>query len=170
MGYPVHHADRAVHAALRKGGAGVKLIAKLFPESLRRGAIDRKILGGLVFGQPKKLQQLEKILHPLVWKAEKKFLQQARAQKAAIAILEIPLLFETGGEKRFDAVICVTASRKVQTARVLARPGMTAARLKSILARQMPDKDKRRLADFVVRTDAGLQDTRKKLRDIINKL
>jgi dephospho-CoA kinase len=170
MGFPVYHADKAVHEALRKGGKAVKPVAKLFPESLRRGAIDRKILGRLVFGNPRKLKQLEKILHPFVWQAEAVFLQQARKAKACAAILEIPLLFETGGEGRFDAVLCVTAPPAVQKARVMARPGMTLARFKAIRARQMPEAAKRRKADYIIPTGKSLAETKKHLRRVMKTL
>jgi len=168
MGLPVYHADRAVHDLLRKNGKAVKPVARAFPEALRRGAIDRAVLGPLVFGQPRKLKRLEKILHPLVQEAEKAFLKNARRMEAPAAVLEVPLLFETGGEKRCDTVLCVTAPRVVQRARVLARPGMTEAKLKAILKRQMPDKQKRAKADYVIHTGASYADTRQQLRRVMN--
>ena len=168
MGLPVYHADRAVHDLLRKNGNAVKPVARAFPEALRRGAIDRAVLGPLVFGQPRKLKRLEKILHPLVQEAEKAFLKNARRMEAPAAVLEVPLLFETGGEKRCDTVLCVTAPRVVQRARVLARPGMTEAKLKAILKRQMPDKQKRAKADYVIHTGASYADTRQQLRRVMN--
>ncbi len=169
MGLPVYHADKAVHKALGKGGKGVKPVAKLFPNALQKGAISRKILGRLVFGAPHKLTQLEKILHPFVWQAEGVFLQKARKQKTCAAILEIPLLFETGGEGRFDAVLCVTAPPAVQKKRVLSRPGMTLARFKAILARQMPETVKRRKADYIIPTGKSLADTKKHLQHSVMK-
>lgn len=169
-GLPVYHADRAVHALLRKGGKAVKPVGRLFPEALKHGAISRKILGPLVFGNARKLRKLEAILHPLVRQAERDFLEKARRGKARAAVLEIPLLFETGGEKRCDIVLCVTAPRKVQKARVLARPGMTAAKFKAILKRQMPDRLKRARADHVIRTGNGYADTEKQLRRILGRL
>jgi len=170
FGLPIYDADKAVHGLLQKGGKAVKPVAKLFPECVNKGAIDRAILGRLVFGKPAQLKKLEKILHPLVRRAERDFLKQARRDKAPAAVLEIPLLFETGAEDRCDITICVTATRAVQKARVLKRKGMTSQRLAAILQRQMPDKDKRNRADFVVRTHKGRVDTRRQLQDIIKKL
>jgi dephospho-CoA kinase len=170
MGFPVYHADRAVHDALRKGGKAVKPVARLFPKALQKNAIDRKILGYLVFGYPRKLKQLEKILHPFVWQAEAMFLKQARKAKAPAAILEIPLLFETGGEGRFDAVLCVTAPYAVQKARVMARPRMTEARFKAIRARQMKDSEKRKKSDYIIHTGKGLADTRTQLKRVMDTL
>jgi dephospho-CoA kinase len=170
MGFPVYSADHAVHTLLRQGGKAVKPVAKLFPESLKKGAIDRAIVGRLVFGQPAKLKQLEKILHPLVHEVEKDFLKQAKKDKAKAVILEIPLLFETGADKRCDYVICVSAPKAVQKERVMLRKGMTAARLKAILSRQMPDAEKRRRADFVVQTGVSRVDTRKQLLSIMEGL
>jgi dephospho-CoA kinase len=164
MGFPVYHADRAVHGLLRKGGKAVKPVARLFPEALRRGAIDRAVLGPIVFNRPAKLKKLERILHPLVREEEKIFLAKARKAKARAAILEIPLLFETKGEKRCDAVLCVTAPKAVQKARVLARPGMTEAKFRAIVSRQMPDKEKRAKADYVIDTGTDVAATRKQLR------
>jgi dephospho-CoA kinase len=170
MGLPVYYADRVVHNLLRKNGGAVKPVARAFPEALKRGAINRTVLGRIVFGDPVKLKELERILHPLVRKTEKTFLQKARRQKAPTAILEIPLLFETGGQKRCDAVICVTAPRAVQKARVLVRPGMTEAKFEAILKRQMSDRQKRAKADYVIHTGKGYADTRKQLRRVIDIL
>ncbi len=170
MGFPVYHADRAVHDALRKGGKAVKPVARLFPEAFCNGAIDRKILGKLVFGLPAKLKRLEKIIHPFVWEAEAAFLKQAEAEQASAAILEIPLLFETGGEKRFDVVLCVTAPYAIQKKRVMARPRMTEARFKVILDRQMKDSKKRKKADYIIHTGKGFADTRKQLRRVMDIL
>lgn len=170
FGLPVYNADRAIHDLLRKGGKGVKPVAKLFPEALKRGAMDRKIIGQSVFHHPAKLKRLEKILHPLVHKIEKDFLNQAQTKKAAAVILEIPLLFETGADKRCDIVICVTAPKHVQKTRVLIRKHMTKERFKAILARQMPDAEKRKKADYVVQTGKGYVDTRRQLSKIMDEL
>jgi len=169
-GYPVHDADQAVHKLMRKGGKAVKLIATSFPGSLRRGAVDRTILGHMVFGKPTLLKKLEKILHPLVRDEENEFLAKAGKRKAVAAILDIPLLFETGGQKRCDYVLCVTAPLKVQTARVMQRPGMTPAKLKAILARQMPDAKKRKRADFVIDTGGTRAATEKQLRRALTEM
>lgn len=170
FGFPVYSADRAVHSLLRKGGKAVKPVAKIFPESLKRGAIDRKILGQQVFGKPQKLRQLEKIIHPLLRDIEGAFLKQAAKKKAAAAILEIPLLFETKADKRCDITLCVKAPQAVQKARVLARKGMTPARLKAILARQMSSVEKCKRADYVVPTGKSRKDTQKFLRKLFDKV
>ena len=166
MGFPIYSADAAVHSVLKKGGRAVAPVARLFPETLRRGAIDRKSLGRAVFGQPEKLRQLERIIHPLLRAQERAFLQQARRAKARAAILEIPLLFETGAERRCDITLCVTAPRAAQKARVLARPGMNEEKLRAILARQMSNAEKCRRADYIVPTGRGLATTEKRLRRI----
>ncbi|HEU0117692.1 MAG TPA: dephospho-CoA kinase [Alphaproteobacteria bacterium] len=169
FGLPIYSADKAIHDLLKKGGRGVKPVAKLFPSALKNGVIDRKIVGRDVFHHPKKLQQLERILHPLIRGAEKEFLAKARKKKVAAAVLEIPLLFETKGQSRCDFTICVTAPKKVQEERVLGRMHMTKARFEAILQRQMPDAQKRKLADYVVQTGKGLADTKRQLKAILKK-
>jgi dephospho-CoA kinase len=148
----------------------VKPVARLFPETLKRGAIDRKRLGHIVFNEPGKLKKLETILHPLVRQEEHKFLQKTRKRKTRAAILEIPLLFEVGDHERCDAVICVTAPKKVQKARVMQRRGMTAEKFKAIRARQMPEAQKRKMADFVVDTGGSRAVTKKQLRDVLDSI
>ncbi len=170
FGLPIYSADEAVHALLGAGGAAVKKVAKIFPEAVRDDAIDRRILGKLVFGDREKLKALENILHPLVHKAEQNFLRAARREKCPMAVLEIPLLFETGAEKRCDVTLCVTAPKAVQRARVLHRKGMTAEKYKAIVAHQMPDAEKRRRADYVVPTGVNHAVTRKRLRAIIDEI
>jgi dephospho-CoA kinase len=170
FGLPVYNADHAVHALLRKGGKGVKPVARLFPRALKNGAIDRAVLGQSAFGEPAKLKKLERILHPLARRTEREFLKQARRRKVAAAVLEIPLLFETGAEKRCDVTLCLTASKAAQKARVLRRKGMNAVKLAAILKRQMPDSEKRRRADYVIRTDVSRGDTKRHLRKIIQRL
>ena len=170
-GLPVHDADSAVHALLAPGGKAVRQVAKLLPAALTKaGGIDRKVLGQAVFSQPVLLTKLETILHPLVRRAELAFLRQARGAGAGCAILDIPLLFETGGDRRCDVTICVSAPAQAQLERVLKRRGMTLARFKAIRARQLPDIEKRRRADHVVRTDGSLAATRRQLRRIIDGL
>ncbi len=170
FGLPVYEADKTVHRLLRKNGKAVKPVARLFPAAFKRDAIDRKEVGKLVFGQPQLLKKLEAILHPLVRRAEKEFLAKARKQKKPAIILEIPLLFETGGEKRCDATLCVTAPPAVQKKRVMQRPGMTAQKLKAILGRQMPDMEKQKRADFVIQTGGTYADTKKQLRAVLECL
>jgi dephospho-CoA kinase len=151
-GIPVHDADAAVHRLLARGGGAVTLVAAAFPEALKDGAIDRTALGRQVFGDPEALNRLEAILHPLVRQSERRFLARVRRERRAVAVLDIPLLFETGGQRRCDVVLVVSAPRRIQLARVLGRPGMSAARLAGIEARQMSDAEKRRRADFVIAT------------------
>ncbi|MBI1272999.1 MAG: dephospho-CoA kinase [Alphaproteobacteria bacterium] len=171
MGCAVHNADAAVARALSNPrGAAARKIARLFPAAFRRGKIDREKLRACVLGNAAALRRLERILHPPVRAAERTARTQARAQRKPALVLDIPLLFETKGEARCDAVIVVTASAAVQKKRVLARPGMDAARLRFIRARQMPDAEKRRRADFVVRSDRGRAAMRKQLKQALQKI
>ena len=155
MGCAVHDADMAVHRALGPGGAAVDAVAALFPQAHLHKAIDRNILGALVFGQPDKLRQLEAILHPLVRAAEQEKIARARAAGRKAIVQDVPLLFETAGAQRCDATICVTAPAAIQRRRVLSRPGMSAEKFAQILAAQLPDAEKRRRADYVVHTGYG---------------
>jgi len=154
-GVPVYDADRAVHKLSEKGGRAVPAIAQAFPEAIRDGAVDRTALGALVFKNPKALKQLESILHPLVAKERTAFLRRHRARRAALVVLDIPLLFETGSEGLADYILVVSAPAFLQTARVMARPGMNAEKLRGILSHQMADRDKRRRADLVIPTGTG---------------
>lgn len=168
LGYPVHDADAEVHRLYE--GDAVAPIAQLYPDVINDGRVDRSLLSARVLGSPQKLKQLEAVIHPLVRAAETNFLSRARADGAAIAILDIPLLFETGAEKRCDAVAVVTAGPDIQRARVLARPGMTEDKLARILARQMPDTEKRSRADFVVDTGHGLDAARAAVQSIVHQV
>lgn len=156
LGIPVYDADAAVHTLYAAGGRGVGPIAAAFPAALREGAIDREALGREVLEDPDALKRLEGIIHPLVRQEQMIFLREAEEAGADIVVLDIPLLFETGGETRVDYVAVVSAPYEVQRARVLARPGMTEAKFNAILAKQMPDAEKRARADFVIETDQGL--------------
>lgn len=168
LGIPVHDADAEVHRLLGPGGAAVAPVARAFPDSrAANGAINRAALGRTVFADPGALKRLEKILHPLVRKAERTFLARARRQRQALVVLDIPLLFETGGEKRCDGVIVVSAPKAIQHARVLARRGMTREKLAGIEARQMPDAEKRRRADIVIDTSLGRRHSLAHLRRAI---
>lgn len=169
MGVPVCDSDAVVHRLLARGGAAVGAIAAAFPGVVVDGAVDRRALGAAVFGNPAALKALEAIVHPRVLAAQHAFLRQAARRGVRVACLDIPLLFETHGERRVDRTIVVSAPLRVQRARVLARPGMTAEKFAGILARQMPDAQKRRRADFVVNTGGGRLGTRRVLREIINK-
>ncbi|MBM3583672.1 MAG: dephospho-CoA kinase [Alphaproteobacteria bacterium] len=154
-GVPVFDADAAVHALFAPGGEGVAPVLAAFPGLARDGGIDRAALGRRVFGDTAALARLEAIVHPLVRRREAAFLACVRRRRRAVAVLDIPLLFETGGEKRCDLVVVVDAPPFVQGARVLRRPEMTRARLRDILARQMPATAKRRRADAVIPTGRG---------------
>jgi dephospho-CoA kinase len=152
-GVPVHDADAAVHSLYR--GEAAPLIEAAFPGTVIDGVVERGKLGPRVIGQPSELKRLEEIVHPLVRQAERDFLEAAVRAGHPIAVLDVPLLLETGGEARCDAVLVVTAPTEVQRARVMARPGMTEATLAAVLAKQMPDAEKRRRAHFVVDTGHG---------------
>jgi len=169
LGVPVHDADATVHRLLRRGGAGVAPVAKKFPAAVRDGAVDRPALGKIVFADPKALKALEAILHPLVRRAESRFLAAHRRRGTKIVALDIPLLYETGAETRCDAVIVVSAPRRVQLGRVLGRPTMTAAKLAGIEARQASDAERRRRADFVVPTGLGKRESLARIAAILRK-
>ena len=170
MGLPVHSADDAVHALLGKGGKAVKPIQKLFPDAVKDGAVDRQALGKMVFGNPAQLKKLENILHPLVQKDEAEFVKRARKDKAQAVVLEIPLLFETDAQVRCDVVMVTTAPLPVRKERVLKRKGMTPAKFNAIVKQQMPEKEKRGYADFVVTTETSRADTERQLRFILAKI
>lgn len=147
---PIFDADQAVHELQAVGGRAVRPIEAAFPGTTRGGAVDREALRRAVLGNPIALKQLERIVHPLVRDAEKRFLAAARRAGKSLVVLDIPLLLETGGEKRVDLVVVVSAPAPVQAVRVMRRPGMTRERLSAIRARQMPDAAKRRKADVVI--------------------
>ena len=164
-GVPVHDADAAVHRLYE--GAAVKAIEAAFPGTTADGKVDRNLLAVRVLDDAAALKGLEAIVHPLVREAERLLLAEAEARGENIAVLDIPLLFETGGDWRVDAVVVVSAPPEVQRARVLERPGMTMAKLDAILAKQMPDEEKRRRADFVVDTSQGFDTARDQVRAIL---
>lgn len=153
-GAAAYDADRAVHRLYC--GRAAPLIEAAFPGTTVGGQVDRKLLGDRVIGNAEAIARLEGIVHPLVREEEARFLETARAAGCRVAVLDIPLLFETGGDERVRATVVVTASAAVQRDRVLARPGMTAERFEAILERQMPDAEKRRRAHFLVDTSAGM--------------
>lgn len=171
LGVPLFDADRTVHRLLAPGGAAVVRVAAAFP-GVRdaAGGIDRRRLGARVFGDPAALARLEAILHPMVAAAERRFVAQARARRDSLVVLDVPLLFESGGARRCDQVLVVSAPAFLQRQRVLRRPGMTKARLAAILAQQMPDREKRRRADFVVPTGLGRGLTLRRLKAILRML
>jgi dephospho-CoA kinase len=159
-----------VHALYAKGGAAVAPIAALAPEAVTDGAVDRAALAARIARDPALLEKIEAIVHPLVFAAQRQFIEECRRRGAAMAVLDIPLLFETGRQADVDCVIVATAPPEVQRRRVLARPGMTEEKLRALLARQMPDAEKRRRADFLVDTSQGLDHARAQVRHIADSL
>jgi dephospho-CoA kinase len=170
LGIPVFDADAAVHRLQARGGRAVAPIAAAFPGSVRDGMVDREVLRRAVLGQPVALKRLERIVHPLVRAEERRFLGTARRQGRRLAVLDIPLLFETRGEARCDFVLVVSAPGAVQRARVLRRPGMTPERMAAILARQTPDAEKRRRADFIIRTGLSRHFAQRGIRRLLERL
>jgi len=170
LGVPVHDADGAVHALMGPGGRAVRKVAEIFPQALADNRIDRKVLGDLVFGDTPALRRLEAIIHPLVRQSSAAFLAAARRGRARLAVLDIPLLYESGGERSVDAVIVVSAPRQIQRQRVMGRPGMTEEKFRAILARQVPDAEKRRRADYVVLTGGHRGETFRQLKRIVGEL
>jgi len=154
-GVPVHDADAAIHALLAPGGAGVAPVAAAFPGVRAGAAIDRAKLGRLVFANPAALRRLEAILHPLATASGRAFLRFHARNRRRLVCLDVPLLFETGGQRRCDFIVVVSASATIQRQRALARPGMDETKLAGILARQMPDAEKRRRADLVAVSALG---------------
>ncbi|WP_040490145.1 dephospho-CoA kinase [Fulvimarina pelagi] len=164
-GVPVYSADAAVHRLY--AGRAVPLIEEAFPGTVVDGSVDRQKLGEAVVGNREAMKRLEAIIHPLVREEETAFLEREREKGAAVAVLDIPLLFETGGDMRCDKVVVVTAPHDIQRSRVLARPGMSDAKFKNILAAQMPDADKRERADFLIDTSKGMDAARFQVREVI---
>ncbi|MEM1376964.1 MAG: dephospho-CoA kinase [Pseudomonadota bacterium] len=168
MGIPVHDADATVHDLYRK--EAVPLIEDAFPGTTKNGEVDRTLLSQRVLGMPEEMKRLEAIVHPLVWKREQLFLQKSEEAGAAVVVLDIPLLFEVGAFDRVDKVLVVTAPADVQRQRVLARKGMTEERLSAILAKQMPDEEKRKRADYIIDTSLGLDHARDQVEHIVQSL
>ena len=169
-GVPVYDADAAVHILMAKGGEAVAPVEAAFPGVVEDGAVNRPELGKRVFGKPDELKRLEKIIHPLVGRAQRRFLEQAQRRGEKMVVLDIPLLFETGGNKYVDVSVVVSAPAFLQRQRVLARPGMTGERLNHILAQQMPDAQKRKRADFIVPSGLGKAVALRAVRGIIQAL
>ncbi|HYZ43839.1 MAG TPA: dephospho-CoA kinase [Xanthobacteraceae bacterium] len=165
-GVPVHDADAVVHRLY--DGEAAAAIEAAFPGTTTAGKVDREKLAARVLGDGAALKRLEEIVHPLVQAAERRLLAEAQARGEKVAVLDIPLLFETGGEERVDAVVVVSAPADVQRSRALERPGMTVDKLDAILAKQMPDAEKRRRADFVVDTSRGFAAARAEVRAILD--
>ncbi len=169
-GVPVWDADAAVHEIYARGGAAVEPVRARFPDAVVDGAVDRERLSGLVLGDDAAIRDLERIVHPLVGDHRAAFRAEADAAGAEIVVVDVPLLFETGGEKKVDAVVVVSASAAQQRVRVLARPGMTEAKFESILARQTPDAEKRRRADHVIDTSVSLAETEARVAALVASL
>ncbi|MGA8172121.1 MAG: dephospho-CoA kinase [Methylocystis sp.] len=167
-GAPVYDSDRLVHEIYR-GPAALEL-ERAFPGVTVDGVVDRERLSRAVLGDAEAMKRLEAIVHPLVWEGRRRFLEEETRRGAKIAVLDIPLLFETGADKDVDAIVVVSAPESVQRSRVLARPNMTQEKFRAILARQTPDAEKRRRADFIVHTDAGLDAARGEVRAILRTL
>ena len=164
-GVPVYDADATVHQLYE--GEAVPAIEAAFPGTTADGKVDRKKLSARVVHDPAAIRQLEQIVHPMLGASRQKFFDEAERSGAPVAVVDVPLLFETGGEKRVDAVVVVTTSPENQRARILARGTMTSEGLDAILARQLPDAEKRKRADFVVDTSHGLDPVRAQIRDIL---
>jgi dephospho-CoA kinase len=166
-GVPVYDADATVHRLYE--GEAVPVIEAAFPGTTANGKVDRNKLSAQVVHDPAAMKQLERIVHPMLGASRQKFLLDAEQSGAPIAVVDIPLLFETGGEKRVDAVVVVTTTPEIQRKRILSRDNMTGEKLDAILARQLPDAEKRVRADFVVDTSDGLEPVRARIRDILQQ-
>jgi len=166
-GVPVYDADATVHMLYE--GEAVPAIEAAFPGTTADGKVDRNMLSARVVHDPAAIKRLEQIVHPMLGASRQKFLDDAERSGAPVAVVDVPLLFETGGEKRVDAVVVVTTTPELQRQRILARDNMTSEKLDAILARQLPDAEKRRRADFVVDTSDGLDPVRLRIRDILNE-
>jgi dephospho-CoA kinase len=164
-GVPVHDSDAAVHALYE--GEAVPLIESAFPGATSDGKVDRAKLAAMVLGDDKAIARLEAIVHPLVGKVRDKFLADAQARGAPVVVLDVPLLFETGGERGCDAVVVVSAPSEVQRRRALDRPGMTEEKFTALLAKQTPDAEKRRRADFIVDSSQSFDHARAQVHDIL---
>lgn len=167
-GIPVHDSDETVHRLY--SGAAAPLVEAAFPGSVVDGKVDRARLGQRVLGDSHALAKLESIIHPLVRSEADAFLASHRAAGAPLVVLDIPLLFETNGRGRVDKVVVVTASPEIQRQRVLARPGMTPEKFASILAKQVPDADKRRQADYIIDSGLGMDHAREAVASIVAEL
>ena len=166
-GVPVYDADAAVHKIYE--GEAAPAIEAAFPGTTVDGKVDRNKLSAKVVHDPAAMKRLEQIVHPMLGASRQKFLHDAEQSGAPVAVVDVPLLFETGGEKRVDAVVVVTTTPEIQRQRILSRDNMTGEKLDAILARQLPDAEKRKRADFVVDTSGGLDPVRAQIRDIVDQ-
>lgn len=167
-GVPVHDADAAVHRLY--AGEAAPLVEELFPGTVEHGVVNREKLAQRVVGNPEAMKKLETVIHPLVRADCERFLEEHRQKGTPVVVLDIPLLFETGGRERVNKVVVVSAPADVQKERVLARLGMTEEKLEAIRARQMPDEEKRQRADFVIETGYGIEPARQAVREILRQL
>ena len=167
-GVPVHDSDAVVHALYQ--GEAVPLIEAAFPGATSAGQVDRNKLSAMVLRDNAALARLEAIIHPLVTASRERFLAEAQARGARVAVVDIPLLFETAAQSRCDAVVVVSAPPEIQRQRALERPGMTEEKLAALLSKQMPDEEKRRRADFVVDSSQDFDRTRAQIRDILQRV
>jgi dephospho-CoA kinase len=167
-GLPVHDSDAVVHALYE--GEAVPLIEAAFPGSTSAGKVDRNKLAAMVLHDDAALARLEAIIHPLVTASRERFLAEAQARGAPLVVVDIPLLFETAAQSRCDAVVVVSAPADIQRQRAFDRPGMTEEKLTALLAKQMPDEEKRRRADFVVDSSQAFDHTRAQIRDILQRV
>ncbi len=166
-GVPVYDADAAVHKIYE--GEAAPAIEAAFPGTTANGKVDRNKLSAKVVHDPAAMKRLEQIVHPMLGASRQKFLHDAERSGAPVAVVDVPLLFETGGEKRVDAVVVVTTTPEIQRQRILERDNMTGEKLEALLARQLPDAEKRKRADFVVDTSHGLDPVRVRIRDILDQ-
>jgi dephospho-CoA kinase len=166
---PVFDADAAVHRMQARGGRAVRAIEAAFPGTVRDGAVDRTALRQAVLGKPDSLARLERILHPLVEEEERAFVASARRRGRRAVVLDIPLLFETGGDRRVDRIIVVSAPRSVQMHRIRGRRRMSDADIQAVIARQLPDAEKRRRADSVIRTGLSRHHSLKEISRLIRE-
>jgi dephospho-CoA kinase len=170
QGIPVFDSDEVVHKLYARGGRGVVAVQKLYPEAVVSGAVDRRRLAAGLVRDPALLAKLEALVHPLVRAELTEFLAKQRRRSSPLVVVDVPLLFETGRENEFDAIVVVSAPAEMQRARALARPGMTDEILKLIMSRQMPDAEKRKRADYVVDTGKGHDVAGGQVREIVNQL
>jgi dephospho-CoA kinase len=166
-GVPVYDADATVHSLYE--GEAVSAIEAAFPGTTAEGKVDRNRLSAQVVHDPAAIKRLEGIVHPMLGASRQKFLHDAEQSGTPVVVVDVPLLYETGGEKRVDAVVVVTTTPEIQRQRILARDNMTGEKLDAILARQLPDAEKRKRADFVVDTSHGLDPVRARIRDILSE-
>lgn len=170
LGCPVFDADAAVHQLYSKGGRAVPLIRAVFPDAIVRGAVNRKRLGDHMRADFLNLKVLESFIHPWVGEMRAAFLTKAKSNKVKAVVFDVPLLFETGGDAHVDVVVVVTAPAAVQRKRVMAREGMTKGLFEMILSKQMPDIEKRKVADYIVETDKGMDAAKVQVTDILDQI